>query len=183
MRVTRQKDCKQHIYICPAKTAGGCGGGVGRRGDLVDLFISEAVLAKLEEARFAAPADAGTWPKQAEFDEVKEQLAELERKWKNREIGNDMFFRLAPGLEEEIRRLRGDKSKFEASFHRQQAHATTNMEEIRRRWFLPEDEGGLPLSTKRTYVREALHAVIVYPAGKGRRKFNPDLLDPIWRES
>jgi hypothetical protein len=38
------------------------------------------------------------------------------------------------------------------------------------------------MSTKRTYVREALHAVIVRPAGRGRTAFNPDLLDPVWRE-
>ncbi|WP_214325113.1 hypothetical protein [Nonomuraea sediminis] len=56
------------------------------------------------------------------------------------------------------------------------------MDEMRRRWYLPEEEGGLPLTVKRTYIREALHAVIIYPSGKGRRKFNPDLLEPIWRE-
>jgi hypothetical protein len=58
----------------------------------------------------------------------------------------------------------------------------TDVAEIRRRWFLAEQDGGLPISTKRTYVREALHAVIVHPAGKGRKDFDPDLLEPIWRE-
>lgn len=35
LRVTRQRDCVQHIYACPNKTQGGCGG-LGRRGDKVD---------------------------------------------------------------------------------------------------------------------------------------------------
>src|SRR5690606_28233749 len=34
LRVTHSKDCIQHIYICPGKTVGGCGG-LGRRGDMV----------------------------------------------------------------------------------------------------------------------------------------------------
>ncbi|TDC10860.1 recombinase family protein [Nonomuraea longispora] len=61
LRVTHSKDCVQHIYICPGKTVGGCGG-LGRRGDMVDLFISEAVLAKLEQVQLAAsatPAESG----------------------------------------------------------------------------------------------------------------------------
>lgn len=37
------------------------------------------------------------------------------------------------------------------------------------------------MSTKRTYVRGAFHAVIVRPVGKGRAAFNPDLLEPVWR--
>ncbi len=35
---------------------------------------------------------------------------------------------------------------------------------------------------KRAYIHEALHAVIVHPNGRGRSSFNPDLLEPIWRE-
>lgn len=59
------------------------------------------------------------------------------------------------------------------------------MTDIRRRWYSETDEDRLDLSQKRAYIREALHAVIVYPAGRGngsRDKFNPDLLEPIWRE-
>ena len=39
----------------------------------------------------------------------------------------------------------------------------------------------MPLSQKRAYLREALHAVIVRPAGRGRQAFNADLLELIWR--
>ena len=36
---------------------------------------------------------------------------------------------------------------------------------------------------KRAYLRDALHAVIVHPVGGGgRRPFNPDLLELIWRD-
>jgi hypothetical protein len=61
--------------------------------------------------------------------------------------------------------------------HRGQQH-------VRRRWFTPVKDGGLDLSEKRAYVREALHAVIISPAGKGvgsHGKFDPDLLQLVWR--
>jgi hypothetical protein len=85
-------------------------------------------------------------------------------------------------LEQAINHLRAETSKHQASVKLRQARAMTDVAEIRRRWFLAEQDGGLPISTKRTYVREALHAVIVHPAGKGRKDFDPDLLEPIWRE-
>ena len=55
-------------------------------------------------------------------------------------------------------------------------------EDLRRRWYTPEDDGGLDVMRKRAYIHEALHAVIVHPNGRGRSSFNPDLLEPIWRE-
>jgi len=88
----------------------------------------------------------------------------------------------APDLEKRISRLRTDAQSFAATAQRRQARSATDVAEIRRRWFLPESEGGLPLSLKRSYIREALHAVIIYPSGKGRRRFDPDLLELVWRE-
>ncbi|MEV5408628.1 recombinase family protein [Thermopolyspora sp. NPDC052614] len=181
LRAKPQRDATYHAYGCPSKSEGGCGG-VHRRGDLVDLFISEAVLAKLEEAQFTARADAGEWDKQSELDATTEQLEELKQKWISKQVTNDMFFALAPRLEREVNRLRGEKAKFEAAAAREQIKASTDVAEIRRRWFLPESEGGLPISIKRTYIRRALHAVIVYPAVRGSKRFDPDLLEPIWRE-
>jgi hypothetical protein len=60
--------------------------------------------------------------------------------------------------------------------------AATDISSLRARWYKAEEDGGLPLSQKRAYLREALHAVIVHPAGRGRQAFNPDLLELIWRE-
>lgn len=181
LRVTHQKDCVQHIYICPAKTVGGCGR-LGRRGDLVDLYISEAVLAKLEEAQPASSAGPAEWPKQQEYEEAKFRLELLRTQWAAGNISNELFFSTAPEPEKMISRLRAEAQGFMASVQRRQSRSSTDVAEIRRRWCLPEEEGGLPLSVKRSYIREALPAVIIYPAGKGRRKFDPDLLEPIWRE-
>ncbi|MDP9867069.1 MULTISPECIES: recombinase family protein [Streptosporangium] len=181
LRTNRKKNAKHHAYTCLSKAEGGCGG-TSRRGDLVDEYVSEAVLAKLEEAAFTASAGESSWGREEELEEVKSRLDELTRQWNSGNISNDLFFKLAPGLEQEIARLRAEAAGFAASAELRQARAGTDAAEIRRRWYLPEKEGGFPISTKRTYIREALHAVIVHPAGQGQRVFNPDLLEPIWRE-
>ncbi|MBO4269310.1 recombinase family protein [Microbispora triticiradicis] len=181
LRVTHQKHCVQHIYICPAKTVGGCGG-LGRRGDMVDLYVSEAVLAKLEEVQLASSTGPTEWPGQQDYEDAKARLEELRAQWTAGNISNELFFSAAPDLEKRISRLRTDAQSFAATAQRRQARSATDVAEIRRRWFLSESEGGLPLSLKRSYIREALHAVIIYPSGKGRRRFDPDLLELVWRE-
>ncbi|GAA4181163.1 recombinase family protein [Streptosporangium oxazolinicum] len=182
LRVTHSKDCVQHIYICPAKTVGGCGS-LGRRGDMVDLYISEAVLAKLEEVQMASSAEPSEWTGKQEYEDTKSRLEELRNQWAAGNISNELFFSMAPDLEKRISRLRTEAQNFTASAERHLARSTTDVAEIRRRWYLTEEKGGLPLSIKRSYIREALHAVIIYPSGGGRRPFNPDLLEPVWRET
>lgn len=182
MRVTHQRDCKQHIYVCPDKTQGGCGG-VGRRGDLVDFFISELVLTKMEEeATFTSSDTVTAWPREQEYQDARNRLEALTQQWEAGQVTNDHYFRLLPRLEKSIADLRAESARFKASNERRQARATKDTAEIRKRWYMPEEEGGLALSQKRGHVKEALHAVVVHPAGKGRKKFDPNLLVPIWRE-
>lgn len=182
LRSNRAKDAAHHVYTCRSKAQGGCGG-VSRRGDLVDLFVSEAVLAKLEEGELLDASDGDEWTKEELLLDSVSRLEELTKRWQAKAIGNELFFSLAPGLGQEIADYRAEKNKHEAFAKLQQSRKATDVEKIRKRWYLPEDEGGLPISTKRTYIREALHAVIMYPAGKGNKKFDPDTLDPIWREN
>lgn len=182
LRVTHSKDCVQHIYVCPTKTVGGCGS-LGRRGDMVDLYVSETVLAKLEEAEISASAEPAEWTGKQEYEDTKSRLEELRNQWAAGNISNELFFSVAPDLEKRISRLRAEGQSFTAASERRLARSATDVTEIRRRWYLSEEDGGLPLSTKRTYIREALHAVIIYPSGGGRKPFNPDLLEPVWRES
>ncbi|GAB2465253.1 recombinase family protein [Streptosporangium sandarakinum] len=181
LRVNVRKNATHHDYTCRSKAEGGCGG-LSRRGDLVDEYVSEAVLAKLEERSFAASAEGSTWDGEAKLESAKERLEELTRQWNTGKISNDLFFKLAPGLEKEIARLRTERANLAASAELRQARANTDVAEIRRRWYLPERDGGLPISTKRAYIREALHTVIIHPIGRGQKIFNPDLLEPIWRE-
>ncbi|WP_067816590.1 recombinase family protein [Actinomadura kijaniata] len=177
LRAGFEKDRGRHRYFCHTKGSGGCGG-LARRGDLVDEFISEAVLAKLEERVQEARPDIGPWPKEKELSDKIEQLKELKSRFAQRRISNSLFFDEVERLEPEIAKLRADRQR-----HALKAEARTDVTDIRRRWYSEIDEDRLDISQKRTYIREALHAVIVHPAGQGRgNKFDPNLLEPVWRE-
>lgn len=176
LRATRQRHCVQHIYACPSKSAGDGCGGVARRGDKVDEFITEAVLAKLEERR-AAAHEAHPWEGEEELARQQAKLSTLREQWQSDAISDELFFTTARTIEARIKELRAERGRHEVAEQR----AATNVEDVRRRWYTDE----LDLSQKRAYVREALHAVIVHPSGRGkgsRGTFNPDLLEPIWRE-
>jgi DNA invertase Pin-like site-specific DNA recombinase len=180
LRINSHPHVKSHLYSCPAKSAGGCGG-VSRRGDLIDQFVSEAVLAKLEE-RTLTERDAEPWPGEADLARQREKLAKLQTRWDNDEVSDELFFSAVKPLEERIRKLRADQAKHALAVRRLTQASATDMTALRERWYKAEEDGGLPLSQKRAYLREALHAVIVHTAGGGRKVFNPDLLELIWRE-
>ena len=162
-----------------AKTAGGCGG-LGRRGDLCDEYISEAVLAKLEERAMTADSSE-PWQGEADLERQREKLARLRAEWDDDHISDELFFGSARRLEDRIRQLRSEQAKHALTAERASRAAATDVAELRARWYEAEDAGGLPISIKRAYLRESLHAVIVHPAGGGRKPFNPDLLELIWR--
>ncbi|MFC7565265.1 recombinase family protein [Actinomadura namibiensis] len=180
LRIRRTPDKQRHIYYCPDKSVGGCGG-VARRGDKVDEFVSEAVLAKLEERQMRSSEVPSLWSGDEELKQALEERNELARGLATGRMTSETFFIAIAPLEERIARLRSEKSRADAAADSQRKRAVTDIEDVRRRWYLEEKDGGLPMSTKRTYVREVFHAVIVHPAGKGRTAFNPDLLEPVWR--
>ncbi|WP_169437601.1 recombinase family protein [Longispora albida] len=172
LRVTSNRDCVQHIYACPPKTAGGCGG-LGRRGDLVDEYITEAVLAKLEERNATAARETTPWLGEAELHRLEGKLGTLKRQWTSSEITDEFFFGTVREIEQSIKELRNEQGRHTVAAARAQATFTG----VRQRWL----NGDLDTTQKRAYIREALLAVIVLPAGKGRAPFNPDLLIPKWR--
>ncbi|GLX99097.1 recombinase family protein [Herbidospora sp. NBRC 101105] len=172
---------KRLQYFCPGRDVGGCGG-VGRRADLVDFAISELVLQKMESAQFVDADDAPQWSREQELSDLEEQLKELTRQWRAQKISNNLYFVLVPELEADIARLRAEKNSVLGMAERARVNREIDVEDIRRRWYKSEEDGGLPLSRKRAHIREMLHAVIVHPAGRGRTKFNPDLLEPVWVE-
>jgi recombinase/recombinase-like zinc beta ribbon protein len=168
LRVTRHKDCKSHLYVCPSKAAGGCGG-LGRQGDLVEEYITEAVLAKLEE-RQARAAEMGPWDGEEKLSRLIDKRSRLSAEWQEDEISDDVYFPAVKRIEARIKELRAERGRRQVLAAR--AEVT---EDVRQRW------SGLDLSQKRALLFESLHAVIVHPAGKGRKPFNPDLLEPMWK--
>jgi DNA invertase Pin-like site-specific DNA recombinase len=166
-----------HRYTCRPTSDGGCGR-LSRQGKKIDEFVSEAVLAKLEERNVSARTDIGPWIRQQELDDKEEQLRELRARFAQRRISNSLFFDEVERLEPEIAELRADRERH--SLAAQQA--SVDISDIRRRWYSETDDDRLDISQKRAYIRTALHTVIVHPAGSGNKPFDPDLLEPIWRE-
>jgi DNA invertase Pin-like site-specific DNA recombinase len=171
------KSAGWHRYTCQSPAVGGCGR-LTRRGDLVDEFVSEAVLAKLEERAASASDDLPPWPREQELADFEEQLREVRQRLRARRISNTIAFDMIEELEPRIHELRTEREHY--ALKAQQAAA--DVTDIRRRWYSETDEDRLDTAQKRAYIREALVTVIVHPAGKGRRPFNPDLLELIWRE-
>jgi DNA invertase Pin-like site-specific DNA recombinase len=163
-------------YVCQPRSAGGCAG-ICRRGAYCDEYVSEMVLAKLEQRELSIVVD-DTWTGAAEMEAAQAQLDALGREWRSGGLSNDFFFRNARELEGMLARLRAAQGRHVA----RQRRKVIDIEDLRRRWHAPEEQGGLDIGQKRAYIREALHAVIVYPAKVGRAKFNPDLLEPVWRD-
>ncbi|SEG14594.1 Site-specific DNA recombinase [Thermomonospora echinospora] len=180
LRVVNDRKTGVFRYYCQDKTQGGCGG-LSRRGDKLEEFISEAVLAKLEERAKSARRDIGPWPRERELIELQEQLAELRAQWGKRKVSNALFFAEVERLEPEIAKLRAERERYELASQQSE----TDISDIRRRWYSETDDDRLDLGQKRAYVRGCFLAIIVHPAGKGngsRTTFNPDLLELIWRE-
>ncbi|WP_169514648.1 recombinase family protein [Actinokineospora enzanensis] len=164
-----------HNYSCQPKCNGGCAG-TSRQGPAVDEYVTEAVLAKLEEVIAFDVADV-EWEGQEQLDDRHRRLSALKAQYSSGGISDGFFFETVRSLEMEIDRLRAEQRKFVLSG--QQALTTTA--NIRERWFADDPDVALDLSQKRAFLRLALHAVVIHPAGKGGR-FNPDLLELRWRK-
>ncbi|MET8146471.1 recombinase family protein [Sphaerisporangium sp. NPDC005288] len=180
LRVTSHRDCDHHVYACRSKAQGGCGR-LARRGDMVDVFVSEVVLAKLEEQPLEA-AQVEPWTGASELEETETQLRELRDHWHKKKVSNSLFFSEVERLEGEISRLTKERAQHEAAARR----ARSTVTDIRRRWYSDTDDDRLDMAQKRALLREAFHAVIVHPVGQGRGSrgtFDPDKLELIWREN
>lgn len=177
LRINYQKHCKGHSYSCLPKSNGGCAG-VAIQGPLTDKYITEAVLAKLEE-RAALEYRDQPWPGEAELSNAEDMFAALRHQWHNGLISNEMYFTDARILEERINSLRKEKGKHLASAHR----IVTNVADVRARWFSDDPEHGLDLSQKRRYIQSVLHAIIVRPAKRRGPGFDPDRLELVWKQS
>lgn len=168
-----RKDLTYHYYYCPGQAVGGCGG-TARRGDLVDEYVTEAVLAKLEE-RHAAARTEQSWPGAETLLLLKTKRGELVNAWRKDLISSEVFWPEVRSIEAQIKTLQDEQARRTALAER----AALDVHDIRATWF----SGDLELSQKRQYIREALHAVVIHPSGGGRKSFNPDLIELVWREN
>ncbi|MER7968669.1 recombinase family protein [Streptomyces sp. NPDC096080] len=153
---------------------GGCGK-VGRTGEPVDKLIAELVL---EEQREKAAA-RGTpveqrWPREADLEAVQADISQLLEAEKSKQITVSTLLQLLPAKEKERDELKLERARF----YKDQKQAEA--QEAAGDMSLPEFFD-LPVERQQEIVLHSLSAVIIHPAGRGRRIFDPALIDPIWR--
>jgi site-specific DNA recombinase len=159
------------VYGCPSRAVGGCGG-VTRNGPEVDAHVREAVFAKIELETSGAVAELPPWDRQADYDRVTADIAELTAAWKAqpKRISSARYFALLPDLEAAEKRLLADRARHAAAVEAAKARPAN----IRTEW--PD----YPLARQRAIVEEHLSAVVIHKAARKGARFDPDLLELVW---
>lgn len=169
-RWTPGSKASRFSYQCSVVN-GGCGK-VGRVGDPVDDFIIGLILAEQRAKageRAAAPAEQ--WPKGPELEAVESDIAELTQAAKGKQITISTLLQLLPNLERRRDELKLERGRFNKE--RQQANSLIADSD--------KDFKSLPIERQQALIMHSLSAVLIHPAGRGARKFDPDLIEPVWR--
>ncbi|MEX5712985.1 recombinase family protein [Parafrankia sp. FMc6] len=166
------RERKHAIYRCPAPTQGGCGK-VSRHGPHTEDHILSALFNKIELETADAVTDVAPWEGEAALAEVKESIIETRAAWTStpRRISPKDYFPTMEELREREEALLKERNDHLVAT----ANANARPADVRAEW------DDYTLARQRAIIKEHLIAVVVHPAGKGRR-FDPELLDPVWRE-
>lgn len=156
-----------YIYRC-----GACDRNV-IAGPMVDRQIQRLLLAKLSQAQMSYRKAELVWPLGSTLKAVADRLAGLEKRWMAGDVQDEQFYRLSPGLEAEVRKLRTERARWETE------NATTSEEpaDIIRKWM----SGEYDLAQRRKILFDVFLAIQVKPGQKGTKKPDPHRLTPIWR--
>lgn len=169
--VKNGKSGRRAIYACDSGSARkGCGG-VARVADPVDKLVIGLVLEDQARQRVRAEELPEPWAGEAELGEVMADITELTEAVKAKRISMSVMLSLMPDLESRRDRLLRERRTALA----EQAQTT----------FLTvadEDEFlAMNLDRQRALILRSIRAVVIHPAGRGRRKFDPGLIEPIPR--
>ncbi|WP_328412914.1 recombinase family protein [Streptomyces violaceus] len=156
------------FYRCPATQDGGCGK-VSRAGEPMDKHIIN--LIHDAEARMKTPAHGAVeWPGSARLAEVGLEISELISAMNSKRISAATAIAMLEPLEKERDELEYERDRHTVEQVKASAAVVDLSEEFER----------LPIERQRAVIMKHVRAVMVHPAGRGARKFNPDLLDVVW---
>ncbi|MGW0553666.1 recombinase family protein [Streptomyces sp. NPDC002926] len=161
---------KRYSYQCSVVN-GGCGQ-VARAGEPVDELIISLVLAEQRNTAADSRAQsAGQWQGTSELAAVEGDIAELTQAAKTKKITVSTLLQLLPDLE----RLRDELKLERARFNKERHQAGSLSADV------GEDFHALPIERQQVLIMHSLSAVLIHPAGRGQRKFDPSLIEPVWR--
>lgn len=162
---------RRAVYACDSGASRkGCGG-VARVATPVDELVIELVLE--DQARQSALADCEPvpWNGEAELGEVMADINELTEAVKARSISMSTMLAVLPDLERRRDALLRERRAAMA------ARAQSTVITVGSR----EEFDAQSLDRQRALILKSIEAVVIHPAGKGQRVFNPKLIEPIWR--
>lgn len=160
----------QFTYQC-SLINGGCGK-VGRVGEPLDDFVISLVLAEQQQRAKSSGGPAATqWPKADELAAVEADITELTQAAKERTITVSTMLQLVPDLERRRDELKLERGRFNKEI--QQAESISSD--------IGQDFASLPIERQQALILHSLSTVLIHPAGRGKRKFDPSLIEPIWR--
>jgi site-specific DNA recombinase len=87
------------------------------------------------------------------------------------------LLQLLPDLERKRDELKLERARFykEAKRAESVSSASAEIKSV-------EEFKDLPIEQQQSIILHSLSAVLIHPAGRGARKFDPDLIEPVWRE-
>jgi hypothetical protein len=177
--VARPRVDGQRRYVC-AKGPGqpGCGR-MAVSAEPLEALIAEAVLYRLDTPELAA-ALAGAAAEDAEATATadslaadQDQLTELARAYGERQITFAEFLAARAPIEARIDAARRRLSRL--------TRTTAIADYVGASASLRAAWADLPLTRQRAIVAAVLDRAIVRPAVRGRTRFDPDRVDPVWR--
>ncbi|MET8947371.1 recombinase family protein [Streptomyces sp. NPDC004542] len=155
-------------YRCPAAQDGGCGK-VSRAGEPLDRHIIN--LIHDAEARLKAPtSEPAEWPGAARLAEVQQEIGDLISAMNGKRISAATAIAMLEPLEKERDELGYERDR----------HTIEQVKAAAATVDLPEEFERLPLERQRAVVMKHTKAIVVRPAGRGARKFDPNLLEVVW---
>lgn len=158
-------------YACESKANGGCNG-VSISGPNTDALVSEYVI-RLSESVEVEEADAPTWERQAELDQVTADIRDLTAEWRGKRISTARFTALLSELEQAEAGLRAERGRVEAAQRRQAAEAV----DLRRDW------PSMDVQRKREFVSRFLSAVMIHKSERRLgRAFDTERVEPVERD-
>lgn len=141
-------------------------------GPMVDRQITRLLLGKLGEAQITYRRPELAWHLESTLKTLADRLAGLENRWMAGEVDDEQFYRLSPGLQAEVRKLRAERARWEL----ENAAGSEEPADIIRKW----RSGELDLAQRRRILFDVFAAIQVTPGQKGSKTPNPHRLKPIW---
>ncbi|MFD8594582.1 recombinase family protein [Kitasatospora sp. NPDC059646] len=160
-------------YAC-LSNQGGCGG-VTRVGPPIDDLIETAFLLETKATignDVAAPTEIDETVHDGRLAEIAAEIADVNSRRREKRISTSSALDMIEELEAE----RDDLASKRGALSLQKRKAALLTPDALAGW------KGLTMAEKRTRLKAAIRAVIVHPAGRGRR-FDPDLIEIVWQEN